>query len=247
MPPERLSPQQWLSRQPLEANEQLFAIFGDASDAAPFKAWRNTSPLNAPAPIWADTAYAEWEAVMPYVALVASGSAFLDWVAATESNDWGWLVVSCEPQKRLVEHLRGLTQVLLPDGSAVFFRFWDGRYLQPILHSAEVDAARLLPFARRCLINGQAVEIDAAVQGAAQAFPWWEVPAALLEQLAGHSDVAQVDNLLKWLSEDRPDLFEAFCEDVLRRKVEVFLKTPGLPATPKAALLQYLTTELPSL
>lgn len=244
MQPDCLSPRQWLERQPLNPREQLFAIFSNASSAAPFKAWQSANPLHAANPIWADTAYAEWEPVMPYVGIVAADGEFLDWVATTSSADWGWLVVSSSTQDELLEHLRSLTQVRLPNGRAVFFRFWDGRCLLPILQSDAVDAAQLLPVTGRCLINGCALEIGGEGLKNSQVFPWWEVPMALLDQLAEQSNATRVNNLLKWLSEDRPDLFEAFSEPVLRHKIAIFLEAPDLPPAPKSALVDYLITEL---
>jgi len=242
--PDCLSPHQWLERQTLNPSEQLFAVFSNASDAAPFKAWQSSNPLHAPSPIWADTAYAEWEPVMPYVGIVAAGSEFLDWVATTSSLDWGWLVVSSSTQDELIEHLRSLTQVLLPNGRAVFFRFWDGRYLLSILQSSEVEVAQLLPVVGRCLINGQPLDIGGAALKTALVFPWWKVSATLLKQLSDHSNTTRLSNLLTWLSEDRPDLFEAFSESVLRHKVAIFLEEPGLPPAPKSALVDYLLMEL---
>ena len=244
MPPELLSPPAWLERQPLQASEQLFAIFSNASAAEPFKAWQRANTARLPRPIWADTVYAEWEAVMPYVGIVAEGSEFLEWVATTESRDWGWLAVSSVTQEALVEHLRSLTQVLLPNGNAVFFRFWDGRHLLPILQSAEVNAAQLMPVIGRCLINGQALDIAGSALKTSKVFPWWEVSEALLKHLAAESITTRINNLLKWLSEDRPDLYEAFSESVLRHKVAIFLETPDLPEAPKSALVDYLMTEL---
>lgn len=240
MQPECLSPHEWLERQPLDSSEQLFAIFSNASSVEPFEAWQGSSPC----PIWAGTAYAEWEPVMPYVGIVAADSEFLDWVARTEATDWGWLAVSSSTQDSFVEHLRSLTQVLLPNGSAVFFRFWDGGHLLPILQSTEVDFAQLLPVVKRCLINGQPLEIGGAAQNSPKDFPWWEVSTTLLKQLAEQSNTTRINNLLKWLSEDRPDLFEAFSEGVLRHKVAIFLEAPDLPPAPKSALVDYLITEL---
>jgi hypothetical protein len=49
---------------------------------------------------------------------------------------------------------------------------------------------------------------------------------------------------VKWLSEDRADLYEAFSESVLRHKVAIFLETPDLPQAPKTALVDYLKAEL---
>ena len=208
MQPDALSPHAWLDRQPLKPSEQLFAIFGSASTAEPFKAWQRSIKAQAPSPIWADTAYAEWEPVMPYVGIVAAGSEFLQWVATTESRDWGWLAVSSAPQEVLVEHLRSLTQVLLPNGNAVFFRFWDGRYLLPILRSAEVDATQLMPVIERCLINGQSLDIGGQALTTSRVFPWWEASESLLKQLAEESATTRINNLVKWLSEERPDFYD---------------------------------------
>ncbi|MHC8384114.1 DUF4123 domain-containing protein [Pseudomonas sp. LB3P14] len=244
MQPDRLSPHDWLNRQPLKPSEQLFAIFSNTSAAEPFKAWQRSSTAQAPSPIWADTAYAEWEPVMPYVGIVAAGSEFLEWVANTESRDWGWLAVSSASQEVLVEHFRSLTQVLLPSGNAVFFRFWDGRYLLPILRSAEVNTTQLMPVIDRCLINGQPLDMGGGALKTARVFPWWDVSESLLKHLATESATTRINNLLKWLGEDRPDLYEAFSISVLRHKVAIFLETPDLPQAPKTALVEYLMAEL---
>jgi hypothetical protein len=243
--PDRMSPHDWLELQPLKSSEQLFAVFSNASGAEPFKAWQRSISAQAPSPIWADTTYAEWEPVMPYVGIVAVGSEFLQWVANTESRDWGWLAVSCATQDVLVEHLRSLTQVLLPNGNAVFFRFWDGRYFLSILQSAEVNATQLMPVIDRCLINGRQLDIGGSALKTSSVFPWWEVSESLLNHLATESATTRINNLMKWLSEDRPDLYEAFSESVLRHKVASFLETSDLPQAPKSALVDYLITELP--
>jgi hypothetical protein len=242
--PDHLSPLDWLEQQPLKPSEQLFAIFSNASAAEPLKAWQRSISAQAPSPIWAETAYAEWEPVMPFVGIVTADSEFLDWVATTESRDWGWLAVSAASHEALVEHFRSLTQALLPNGDKVFFRFWDGRYVLQILQSVEVRAAELMPLIGRCLINGRAFEVGGRALKSSQVFPWWQVPATLLDQLAAKSEITRINNLVKWLSEDRPDLFEAFSDSVLRRKVASFLETPELPQAPKQALVDYLMAEL---
>ncbi|RON01137.1 DUF4123 domain-containing protein [Pseudomonas brassicacearum] len=244
MQPDALSPRAWLEHHPLKPSEQLFAVFGNASSAEPLNAWQRSSTAQAPSAIWSDTAYAEWMSVMPYVGIVAADSEFLEWVATTESRDWGWLAVSSVSQEVPVEHLRSLTQVLLPNGNVVFFRFWDGRYLLPILQSAQVDVAHLMPLIGRCLINGQALEIGGCALKTSKVFPWWEIPGALLEQLATQSAATRINNLLTWLSDDRPDLYEAFSDSVLRHKVAIFLDAPDLPPAPKTALVEFLMAEL---
>lgn len=244
MQPDHMTPRDWMDRQPLKSSEQLFAIFSNACAAEPFKAWQRSTTIHAPQLIWADTAYAEWEPVMPFVGIVAVGSVFLEWVAATESRDWGWLAVSSASEEVLVVHLRSLTQVLLPNGNAVFFRFWDGRYVLPILQSGEVNTTQLMPVIDRCLINGQPLDIGGSALKTTRVFPWWEVSESLLKYLADESATTRINNLLMWLSEDRPDLYEAFSPSVLRHKVALFVQTPDLPQAPKSALLDYLMTEL---
>lgn len=199
---------------------------------------------SVPSPVWADTPYADWESVMPYVGVVAVDSEFLDWVAATDSLDWGWLAVSSVSQQTLAEHVRGLTKVLLPGGKSVFFRFWDGRFVQPILRSTEVEAGQLLPVISRCLINGQSFDIVANAQRPARVFPWWEVPAALLKELAEETADCLLNNLLRWLGEEHQYLFERAEESILRRKIAHFLETPGLAHGSKAQLQAYLMQEL---
>nr|WP_262924687.1 DUF4123 domain-containing protein [Pseudomonas fluorescens] len=225
-------PAEWLAREPLKPSEQLFAIFSNASDARP--------PLVAPKPIWAETIYAEWDAVMPFVGIVATDSEFLDWVASTESCDWGWLAVSSASLEVLVEHFRSLTQVLMPDGKAVFFRFWDGRFLLPILQSDAVDPAQLLPVISRGLINGQALEIGGRAPVSGRAFPWWAVPDSVL---ASAGDDVRVGNAVQWLSEEHPALFEAFPEAVLRCKIGQFFQRSTSEESSQSALLAYLLAE----
>ena len=232
MQPECLTPSAWLAREPLKPAEQLFAIFSNASDARP--------PLVAPSPIWAETIYAEWDAVMPFVGIVAADSEFLDWVASTESRDWGWLAVSSASLEVLVEHFCSLTQVLMPDGKAVFFRFWDGRFLLPILQSDEVQSAQLMPVISRGLINGQAVDIGGRAQVSGRVFPWWKVPESVLAS-AGNS--VRIGNALQWLSEEHPALYEAFPQAVLRCKVQQFFQVSASEESSQSVLLAYLQDE----
>ncbi|MFM9382636.1 DUF4123 domain-containing protein [Pseudomonas sp. UV AK001] len=235
---ESVRPDQWLKGEPLKPSEQLFAIFSSASVVDPLKAWPSNAQM--PKPVWAETIYAEWDAVMPYVGIVDAGSEFLDWVATTESRDWGWLAVSSASLETVVEHFRSLTQVLIPDGKAVFFRFWDGRFLLPILESSEVDAGQLLPVLTRGLIKGQAVEIGGRAQASDRDFPWWSVPEKLLSQFGGD---ARINNALQWLSEEQPALFEAFPADVLRCKIVRFFAVSASDESSTSALLDYLRDE----
>lgn len=234
--PDLLSPADWLAHAPLQAGEQLFAVFSHASAARPPGAW-----LDAATPLWTDTIYAEWDAVMPCVGIVSADSELLRWVADTESRDWGWLVVSSASPEVLVEHFRSLTQVLMPNGKTVFFRFWDGRFLLPILQADEVDARQLFPVVSRALINGQALHIGGAAQISGKVFPWWRVPESVL---ALEGNAVRTANAMQWLSEEGPAIYEAFPEAVLRCKVGQFFQLSMSEDSSQSALLAYLLAEI---
>lgn len=236
-----LAPHVWLTQHPLLPNEQLFVVLGNASDAKPLDAWRTAAAGMAPESIWAGTAYAEWNEVMPYVVVVEAGSAFLDWVASTEATDWGWLAVSSSPIETVVEHLQSLTKVYLPDGQEVFLRFWDGTQLMPMLQALGDEAGKVLPVFQRYLINSQPLSVAAGFVAAAKTSPWWRLPAPVLEHLAEQSPQTLIDNLLQWLEEQHPDLYSAFTPTTLQHKVAYFARSPGIS---HEALADYLASEL---
>ena len=231
---------QWLESQPLQVGEQLFAVLGNGSDCKPLEAWRRTDG-RALSPIWAGSEYAAWDEVMPYVAVVAVDSAFLEWAAECVGTDWGWLAVSTCSLQTVAEHLRSLTKVLLPEGQAVFFRFWDGASTLPVLQALGPGARELLPVFSRYWINGCLHEVAVTTVGAAKPSPWWQVPPQVLQHLSDQSSVTLVDNLLQWLEEQRPDLHSAFAPVTLKHKVAHFVCRPGVS---HQALEAWLTSEL---
>ncbi|MGB3123722.1 MAG: DUF4123 domain-containing protein [Pseudomonas sp.] len=239
--PNQFLPKTWLTHCTLQATEIAFVILSNASDAKPVDAWRKMAAGLPPQPIWAGTAYAEWADVMPYVAIIEPDSPFLDWIAATESTDWGWLAVSSSPLEVVIAHLQSLTKVYLPDGQEVFLRFWDGTQFLPMLQKLGDDAGELLPVFQRYLINGEPVAVATGAVRAAKNSPWWRVPAPLLEHLAAQSPQTLIDNLLQWLEEQRPDLYTAFTPTTLQHKVAYFAR---LPAVSHEALADYLALEL---
>ncbi|MGZ9708363.1 DUF4123 domain-containing protein [Pseudomonas sp. GNP013] len=236
-----LTPSAWLAQWPLQAGETLYAVLGNASEARPLAVWQARAAGPAPHAVWAGTAYAQWGEVMPYVAIVEPGSAFLDWIAASESTDWGWLAVSCSPLDAVIAHLQGLTKVLLPEGQAVFLRYWDGARFLPLLQHLGDGAAKVLPVFKRYLINGCPLTVMTGAVTAAKTSPWWQLPPALLEHLAAQSPQTLIDNLLQWLEEQRPDLYGAFTPTTLQHKLSYFVRGPQLDV---AALIDYLSTQL---
>lgn len=238
-----LDPRTWLAQQPLQENEHLYLIISAASEADALQALRTSVPLHPLQPVWSDTPYATWQAVMPYVTELDPGSAFLSWIAETDSLDWGWLAVSrCDPKEALA-HLRSLTQVKMPDGSEVFFRFWDGRFIHPILEHLGEAAGDMLPVFERYLINGKCLENPARKVPAVKDWPWWEVPKELSDALAEQNPSARVDGLMQWLEEERLDLYSAWPTDNLRLKVSRCVRRAKVQEALQATLLSELILE----
>ncbi|WP_122610726.1 DUF4123 domain-containing protein [Pseudomonas viridiflava] len=243
MPSEPISPKDWLAQQPLQSGERLYLIVSAASDADALKTLYLTEPTAQLIPIWGGTPYSTWQPVMPYVTELKANSAFLPWIAETDALDWGWLAVSRSEPNEVFEHLRSLTQVKMPDGTEVFFRFWDGRHIHPILRGLGEKAGEVLPVFERYLINGQALEVGTRVVPKVKDWPWWEVPKGLLEGLSKDNPATLVSNLMQWLEEDRPDLYTAWPENNLKLKITRFVRRPDAPQNLKEALINHLILE----
>ena len=243
MPSERISPKDWLAQQPLQSGERLYLVVSAASDADALKTLYLTEPTAQLIPIWGGTPYSTWQPVMPYLTELKANSAFLPWIAETDALDWGWLAVSRSEPNEVFEHLRSLTQVKMPDGTEVFFRFWDGRHIYPILRGLGEKAGEVLPVFERYLINGQALEVGTRVVPQVRDWPWWEVPKGLLEGLSKDNPATLVSNLMQWLEEDRPDLYTAWPENNLKLKITRFVRRPDAPQNLKEALINHLILE----
>ncbi|HWH85380.1 MAG TPA: DUF4123 domain-containing protein [Pseudomonas sp.] len=243
MPSERITPKDWLAQQPLQSGERLYLVISAASDADALKTLYLTEPTAQLLPIWGGTPYSTWQPVMPYLTELKANSAFLPWIAETDALDWGWLAVSRSAPNEVFEHLRSLTQVKMPDGTEVFFRFWDGRHVYPILQGLGEKAGEVLPVFERYLINGQALEVGTRVVPKVRDWPWWEVPKGLLEGLSKDNPATLVSNLMQWLEEDRPDLYTAWPENNLKLKITRFVRRPDAPQNLKEALINHLILE----
>ena len=243
MPSDRITPKDWLAQQPLQTGERLYLIISAASDSDALKNLYLTEPTAQLIPIWGGTPYSTWQPVMPYVTELKANSAFLPWIAETDALDWGWLAVSRSEPNEVFEHLRSLTQVKMPDGTEVFFRFWDGRHIYPILHGLGEKAGEVMPMFERYLINGQSLEVGTRVVPKVKDWPWWEVPKPLLDGLAKENPTTLISNLMQWLEEDRPDIYTAWPENNLKLKISRFVRRPDAPKNLKEALLNHLILE----
>jgi len=238
VPSDRLTPQAWLAARPLQASERLYLIVSSASDAAPLKTWYQQEANAELIPIWGGTPYADWQPVMPYLAELKPNSGFLQWIADTDAQDWGWLAVSTSTPDSVFEHLRSLTQVRMPDGTEVFFRFWDGRHIHPILEGLGAGAGEVLPVFDRYLINGRSLDVGPRAVPPAKAWPWWEVPQELLGRLMEKDPTTVIDNMMQWLLEEHAELYFSFPESNLRQKVTRFVKRTPLTEENYTGLLK---------
>jgi hypothetical protein len=245
VPSDRITPKDWLAQQPLQSGERLYLIISAASDADALKTLYLTEPTAQLLPIWGGTPYSTWQPVMPYLTELKANSAFLPWIAETDALDWGWLAVSRSEPNEVFAHLRSLTQVKMPDGTEVFFRFWDGRHIYPILRGLGETAGEVLPVFERYLINGQALEVGTRVVPKVRDWPWWEVPKGLLEGLMAENPSTVIGNMLQWLQEEHADLYFSFPESNLKQKVARFVKRTPLTEENFTGLLKaYLEKEV---
>lgn len=240
MPSDRITPKDWLAQQPLQTGERLYLVISAASDSDALKNLYLTEPTAQLLPIWGGTPYSTWQPVMPYVTELKANSAFLPWIAETDALDWGWLAVSRSEPNEVFEHLRSLTQVKMPDGTEVFFRFWDGRHIYPILQGLGEKAGEVMPMFERYLINGQSLDVGTRVVPKVKDWPWWEVPKPLLDGLTKENPTTLISNLMQWLEEDRPDIYTAWPENNLKLKISRFVRRPDAPKNLKEALLNHL-------
>ncbi|QQN96840.1 DUF4123 domain-containing protein [Pseudomonas sp. SW-3] len=238
-----LTPQAWLAEKPLQADERLYLIVSAANDAEALKTLYQNEPMTQATPIWGGTPYAGWQQVMPYLVELKPTSGFLQWIAETDARDWGWLAVSSSTPEVVFEHLRSLTQVRMPDGTEVFFRFWDGRHILPILEGLGDAAGEVLPVFDRYLINGKRLEVGPRVVPPAKDWPWWEVPKTLLDGLAKKNPSTLIGNLMQWLEEERPDIYAAYPESNLKLKIARFVGRPDAPQNLNEVLLNHLILE----
>jgi hypothetical protein len=240
---ENTNPQVWLSETPLLPGERLYLIISAASDAEALKSLYQNEPTTQATPIWGGAPYAAWQPVMPYLIELKPNSSFLPWIAETDAQDWGWLAVSTSAPDVVFEHLRSLTQVRMPNGTEVFFRFWDGRHIYPILEGLGDAAGEVLPVFDRYLINGKSLEVGPRVVPPAKDWPWWEVPQKLLDSLAKQNPSTLIGNLMQWLEEERPDIYAAYPESNLKLKIARFVRRPDAPKNLNEALLNHLILE----
>jgi hypothetical protein len=202
-----------------------YVVLNGTSDGDPQRWFYTRGGENARG-IWLTTPYAEWTAVMPYLAPVFPEHPFIGWIGEQTCEDWGILVGSEASFDVVQAHFRSLTHVWMPSGEHVFFRFYDPRF--------SLNVARFCDDEQRTALMGPTtswLSATARVDNPApvsepefeeKAFPWWTVPETVLAQLSQDTSVL-VNNLLQSLSEYQQALYEAYPESVLIKKAQRFV------------------------
>lgn len=242
MPSETLSPRDWLEAE-WRDGQRLYVVMGNASEANPLQTYYQQDNVNLPLPIWSGTPYASWQEVMPYLGELEIDSQFLDWVNEAPTQDWGWLALSPHEPSLVLDHLRSLTQVLLPDGAEVFFRHWDGRYFLPTLEHLGDEITAILPVFSSYWVNGYRVQVAAQPMHAAKAYPWWQVPPGLVNALMQEDPSTLVDNLMQWLLEEHPTHYFSLPAANLKHKVERHVRSNPMDELTKERLLALLAKD----
>lgn len=242
MPSEALSPRDWLEAE-WQEGQRLYVVMGNASEANPLHAYYQQDDIILPLPIWSSTPYAGWQEVMPYLGELAPNSSFLDWANEAPTQDWGWLALSSHEPDLVLDHLRSLTQVVMPDGTVVFFRHWDGRYFLPTLEYLCQGITEVLPVFSHYWINGSSVQVEQVPLPAAKANPWWQPPQALISTLMKTTPCTLVDNLMQWLREDHPAQYFSLPEANLKLKIERLVRNDPMDELTKERLLALLAKD----
>ena len=209
----------------IEDNPQLqwYVVLNTTSDAPVLQAFHEHGGHDVLG-LWLGTQYEDWKEVMPRIAAVDANHAFLNWIDSDDApNDWGMLVGSDQPYAIVREHLQGLTQVWMPSGDYVFFRFFDPRFgIQVATLCDETERSKLMgPMAVWASVS-DAVHNPDVKDTSKKDFPWWSVPKEVVEQLAEDPSVL-ITNLLKGLSDYSQALHDAYNESVLHKKAHRFV------------------------
>ncbi|NUF50398.1 DUF4123 domain-containing protein [Gilliamella sp. ESL0250] len=207
----------------------LYAVLSNVSDAQAVKNYYIADGSQTPYGLYTGTPYEHWFSVMPMLVRLDEHSPFLDWVNNTEYKDWGWLARSHLPFEAICAHLRSLTQAIMPDGEAVFFRYWYGEYLSIMLDYFADSWQDVLPAFAFYWINHQSHVV--------------QVPQKLLEQLSATKPELLVNHILQLLQENYLDIYTAFPRQVLETKIIHLLSLPSKKQNVFDFILQQLVQE----
>ena len=202
------------------SNMPLYAVLSNTGESQAVKEYYLHDGTQTPYGLYSGTPYADWFSVMPMIVPISNSSPFLDWVATTEHKDWGWLARSPFSLETITEHIRGLTQVIMPTDEQVFFRYWDGEYMAEHLRYFGDRWSEMLPAFPFYWVNGEFFTVHIPATAEAKSFPWWNVPQGLIDRLLQENTKPILGNVLQVLREEHPELYWQFDEAILRMKIE---------------------------
>ncbi|CAI1552916.1 Uncharacterised protein [Serratia fonticola] len=205
------------------AGTPLYAVLANTNGAEGIKAYYREDGSRTPFGLYANTQYANWFEVMPVLVALDDGSPFLRWVAETPLRNWGWLARSPLPQSTISDHLRGLTQVSLPSGKEVFFRYWDGRFLLTYFDYYGDHWGEILPVFSAYWVNGRAFTCPVIPDAPLQAFPWWRVPQGVVDAQLDKDVLPLVLNICQILRRDYADMVARWPGAILEKKIRRLL------------------------
>lgn len=206
------------------SNMPLYAVLNSTGASQAVQEYYIHDGTATPYGLYSGTPYADWFSVMPMIVPLSNNSPFLDWVASTEHTDWGWLARSPFTLDIIAEHLRGLTQVIMPTGETVFFRYWDGEYMAEHVRFMGDKWSEVLPAFPFYWINGEHFTVHISAKAEAQVSPWWQVPQALIDSMLQTNTKPLLESIMQILSEDYPAEFLTFSQPVLKRKIQRVLE-----------------------
>lgn len=125
----------WIKQFSVE--HRLYALLSGPAISKALSHYYQLDGRESPEGIWLNTPYRNWHEVMPRLVMIHKDSPFLDWVSKQTEQSWGWLALAPFSQGYLIQKLKILTKVKLPDNKEVFFRYWDGKYLFRILEVSD--------------------------------------------------------------------------------------------------------------
>ncbi|KAA0263909.1 DUF4123 domain-containing protein [Hafnia alvei] len=223
------------------SGSRLYAILASTNGGAALKAYYALDGKHTPQGLYADTPYANWYPVMPMLVELSPYSPFLTWVEEHATPAWGWLARSPLTESVIAQHLAGLTQVLMPNGQAVFFRYWDGRYFKQHLEFIGDKWHTVLPAFSDYWVDGKTFTCSIDNDADIPTSPWWHIPPELIEKMAAKNPEPQVNNLLQMLREEHPMIYARWAEPVLRQRLNLLI-TPE--RRQRADFIQRIITEL---
>ncbi len=257
----QIAPAAWMKSCPadleswLEASSgrgALYAIVSGVAEASPLSQYVELEPNPKSHRLYTTDPYRMWLDHMPKLVEISDASPFIEWCKGTQSKDWGWVFRSDASSEQLVAYFSGLTQVITQQDKPVFFRYWDGHFLNIINQSIAEETALLWPVVNDYWVNGIQYVTKVAQVIPPQASPWWRLPKGLMEDIEQADPEPVVTNLAKWVKEEKAHLYFAYPEPVVKAKVRYFYhqwmaKQSRVTLTKRGlfpALCQYLQQEL---